>query len=368
MLLLAAILLLTVVVSAYLVTLWHRLQNCNQKPLDIKTFDNSNSPYHPSVFYFKEGWNGYKYWMAETPFSPSCKPYRDRNECPSIHVSNDGIIWSEISKNPIDDLTEKEVANLDYFSDPHLVFVKDRLECWYRKSDRHSKTDNHGNVTLNRKTTYDGKNWTEREILVDFKTGKSPLGKMVVSHSVIYTNSKYHIWYVDREHNITGGDMQREILYSISIDGKDWSVTNRCTLSGKETNPWHIDVNFIDGTFWLICYNYTDLTLWSSSNGIDFTYIKTILSPASIGSFYSNGLYRAVLIKDDKYKLYFSADNYFKTFIGIMEGDDPTSLKIVSGKMGQFCSFLNMGLQIWLRKKNSAKFICRHFIKKITQR
>ena len=110
---------------------WFDLAKYNQAPLSIKTFEGSNSPYHPSVLYFEEGWNGYKYWMSETPYSPKSKPYRDRNECPSIHVSNDGIVWTEINLNPIDNLAGKQVEELEYFSDPHLVFANDRLECWY---------------------------------------------------------------------------------------------------------------------------------------------------------------------------------------------------------------------------------------------
>ena len=102
-----------IVIIAWIVLAWIKLRPYNQKPLEINTFDGSNSPYHPSVLYFENGWNGYKYWMAETPFSPQSKPYEDRNECPSIHVSNDGINWTEIIKNPIDDLTEKEIEYIE---------------------------------------------------------------------------------------------------------------------------------------------------------------------------------------------------------------------------------------------------------------
>lgn len=50
---------------------WNRLNkgNFNQKPLAIHTFDDKESPYHPSVLFFEEGWQGHRYYMAETPFS-----------------------------------------------------------------------------------------------------------------------------------------------------------------------------------------------------------------------------------------------------------------------------------------------------------
>ena len=46
---------------SYISVLWIKLVPYNQKPLKIRTFDKSDSPYHPSVLYIENGWNGYKY-------------------------------------------------------------------------------------------------------------------------------------------------------------------------------------------------------------------------------------------------------------------------------------------------------------------
>ena len=122
---------------------YNQFQKYNQAPLIIKTPEGSNQPYHPSVIYIPEGWNGYKYWMAETPYPlgedgdwKGLPPYRERWENPCVHVSKDVIHWNDFedSQNPIDDLDENNIINKDYFSDPHLVFYKDTLECWYRIS------------------------------------------------------------------------------------------------------------------------------------------------------------------------------------------------------------------------------------------
>jgi len=87
------------------------LQGCNQKPLEIQTFDGSDSPYHPSVIYSSEGWNGYHYMMSETPFYfglPSVgDDYRDQYENPSIHYSNDGISWTKCLQ-PLDSLSKEQ--------------------------------------------------------------------------------------------------------------------------------------------------------------------------------------------------------------------------------------------------------------------
>lgn len=352
---------IAIILILYVAVSWHKLANFNQYPLEIRTFDRSDSPYHPSVLYFKNGWNGYKYWMVETPFSPQCKPYRDRNECPSIHVSNDGISWHEINVNPIDDLNDEEVKNLDYFSDPHLVFTNNQIECWYRISRRHGNINAHSNVELVRKISHDGINWSEREHLVDFTSKKQlALGKIEISHSVLYLNSEYNMWFVDYEDKKND---KRHIRYSKSPDGKVWSKASTCILSDININPWHIDVNYIGACFWLICYDYKNISLWSSIDGIHFSFDKILLKPSVIGSFYGNGLYRAVLIKDYEYKLYFSADNFNKTHIGVMRGKRPMDLEVFSCKPSSFCSFWKMTKDILEKKKRSVSFVLKRFVK-----
>lgn len=349
---------LLIVFFGYFATLWFKLKPYNQKPLDIKTFDGSNSPYHPTVLYFENGWNGYKYWMAETPFSPKCKPYEDRNECPSIHVSDDGFKWTETAVNPIDDLNEKEVGELDYFSDPHLVFINDRIECWYRFTHRKGIKDNYNNLQLVRKSSTDGINWSEREVMVNLATGEGePLGNMVVSPAILYENGKYRMWYVNSESRI-----YRELSYSESVDGKKWTTQKRCILRGQENMPWHIDVNCIDGKYYLISYDLNDLTLWYSDDGITFNYTDKLLAPSTTGSFYSYSLYRACIIKDEGFKIFFSANDSFKTYIGILEGAEIEELKMPAE--GLYRTIPGLVCHICSHKWRSVKFISRRFINK----
>lgn len=56
----------------------------------IPTYDGSYQLTHPKVLFFKNGWNGYHYWMSMTPYPREADIY----ENPSIVVSNDGISWS----------------------------------------------------------------------------------------------------------------------------------------------------------------------------------------------------------------------------------------------------------------------------------
>ena len=341
---------------------WFDLAKYNQAPLNIKTFDGSDSPYHPSVLYFEKGWNGYKYWMAQSPYSPNCKPYRDRNECPSIHVSNDGFIWTEITANPIDNLNEKEIKELDYFSDPHLVFTGNRIECWYRLTKRYGNENNRSDVYLLRKTSQNGVDWSEREVLVSLKEDhENGLGNMVVSPSIIYKDGTYHMWYVDSELN------KRNIAFSTSIDGYEWNNKIICKLEGKEISPWHIDVVQIKGTYYLTCYDFKDITIFQAQDKMNFRFIKTLLKPSTLGSFYGNSLYRASLIHDGKYKLYFSSDDIFNTYIGVMEGEEITSMQVKdinSSKHRNFIEFTCYKMKIDYRRYC---FICKNLFKRLSE-
>ncbi len=319
---------------------WNKLNkgNFNQKPLAIHTFDDKESPYHPSVLFFEEEWQGHRYYMAETPFSDTYpirgKNYRDQFECPSIHVSDDGLHWSEICENPIDRLERENLLSLDYFSDPHLVYKADAIECWYRISRRHGDYENHNDVSIIRKVTVDGKQWSERETLA-ILTDEHPLGNMVISPAVLYRENTYQMWYVD---SIDG---QRHIAYSTSPDGFCWSKKTNCLLTGRDINPWHMDVSFIDSVYRLIIYDRIDLSLWSSIDGKTFCYVKSLLLHSDvIGSFYYRELYRACLIKaDNLYRLYFSANDMRTTSIGVMEGTTPEELKLISVDDSQNCHF-----------------------------
>ena len=342
-------------------TYWIKLKKYNQKPLDIKTFEGSNCPYHPSVLYFETAWNGYKYWMIESPYKYGAMPYRDRYECPSLHTSNDGIKWIEITNNPIDDLDAKGVEELDYLSDPHLVFTGNRLECWYRLTKRYGNENNRSDVYLLRKTSQNGVDWSEREVLVSLKKdNNNGLGNMVVSPSIIYKDGIYHMWYVDSE-----SMGERHLSYSTSQDGKIWDKKTNCQLFGKQINPWHIDVALIKGTYYLTCYDFNDITVFQAQDNRNFHFIKTLLKPSTLGSFYGNGLYRATLIFDNSYKLYFSCDDIFSTYIGVMEGNTIDSMKVANTCEKGFRNFSKLLIYKFNVDRRHYGFIIKHFAKKL---
>ena len=67
--------------------------------LNIPTSDGAGQCNHPSVIDFLSEyqlpeWNGYRYWMAMTPY-----PNSDATkECPNLVASHDGINWKKANR------------------------------------------------------------------------------------------------------------------------------------------------------------------------------------------------------------------------------------------------------------------------------
>lgn len=326
---------------------WKKLTRYNQSPLYIKTFDGSNSPYHPSVLYKENGFAGYNYIMSETPFYLSLpndgENYRDQFECPSIHFSNDGIYWEETIPNPISTLTDEQRNNRDYYSDPDLIMTPVGIECWYRINRRYGDIHKQDNISLLRKKSKDGITWSHEEEIINLELfGESTvLGKIVISPAVIYDEGKYKLWFVD---NISPSKTcARNICYAeCDTYLKRWECGEKIKMNGLDISPWHIHVCKDKNIFWLIVYDKNNISLWKGQSETSFSFIRTLLRPSkSIGSFFSHSLYRACLVKinEGKYRLYFSGNDLFKTYIGIMEGDSPENLSLTSVNNAHFRSF-----------------------------
>ena len=291
--------------------------------------------------------------MAETPFYPYCKPYRDRNECPCIHVSNDGLHWTEVVENPLDNLDSTGEKQLDYYSDPHLVMDGDTLECWYRINKRYGNKNDHEHVYLLRRKTTDGMHWSERDTLFRL----SDIQELeIVSPAILHPDSTYQMWYVDNN----------KVFYIDSNNPRQWTNPKVCKLNGyDECIPWHIDVVNADGYYWLLIYDIVKirLSLWKSSDKMNFEFVKTILDPShACGSFYQNALYRSCLLKesDKNYKIYFSAFNEEMTFLGLMEGTSFRDMEIVNIDNANYSDFPLLLKYYFLTRWRAIYFRFRH--------
>lgn len=153
--------------------------------LDLSVDGHSQNT-HPGLIYFENGWNGYKFWMAVTPY-----PYGSAFlENPCIICSNDLKEWVEPSEtvNPLDAVPEAE-RNEWFNSDTELVFVDGLLEIWWRRRNNSPFSEE-----FYRRKSSDGINWTEKELCFKRETSSSEL-----SPSIIYENGKYKMWTMQAE-------------------------------------------------------------------------------------------------------------------------------------------------------------------------
>lgn len=289
-------------------------------------------PWHPSVVYKPEGWNGFKYWMAQTPYPPiEVLPYVDRYELPCIHFSNDGIHWSSIESNPIDDLTEDMIARHNYYSDPHLLIRENRMECYYRLTLLVDQQLENNKTLLLRKTSLDGFVWSESEIVADLRKDSDIdiWGGQIISQAVMWDKNQYKCWYVDR----SGYLVDRKINLTTSYDGIHWMKYVQCSLKGKNIDPWHIDVQYYDKKYQMIVFDMRGLFWFESDDGISFTFVSEILYPTRFFvDFYSEGLYRACSVKvDDVINIYFSAKNENRASIGLLRTNNRLSFQYIDG-------------------------------------
>jgi len=261
--------------------------------LIIPTYEDSGELTHPSVIYFTDGWNGYKYWMAMTPY-----PNADITlENPSIVVSNDGITWIEPEgiNNPIFPYSES-----DNNSDPEIFYDEDTDELWlYNRY-----------TVLERKTSSDGINWSEPVTVLDAVSNLEFL-----SPSIQKIDNTYYMWTVNIHNPKTP---PYELERRSSEDGVSWSDVTTCNITNFLESIgyliWHVDVVYIDYEYRMVvtAHQYSDLStnndlfFATSTNGLSWTFSRFKLLQKT-GNSWDAQLYKSSAVyKDGLIELYYS--------------------------------------------------------------
>lgn len=229
---------------------FERLKNAST-PLETPTYDNSGQTVHPDVVHFKDGWNGYKYWMATTPYPGG----NDQLENPSILASNDGLSWDVPAgvTNPL-----VSVPPCDHNSDPDMLYNDATGELWLYYLDTRRASHcaghqsqpyyNHNYVKLIKSS--DGIHWSQPITVVDWDLDSTPL---YVSPSIVKVGSAFYFWAVNAT-NFT-------IRTAQSSDGLTFGNSQAVSIGHS---VWHLDVEYIPSKneYWML-YNYP-----STPNGI----------------------------------------------------------------------------------------------------
>lgn len=297
-------------------------------PIQMLNYMGNNQNVHPKVLYFQNGFGNHKYWMAYTPYPFSNDDY----ENPCIAYSDDGLRWTNIDGNPLDNPN-----GVGYNSDTHLVYNDDtsELECWYRFVGDSSQTPRE--ETIYRQTSSDGVTWSTKEVVVSDTSGSIT---KYLSPAVIYDNGQYLIWCVSGTAFNDGIDFYTAPANDIS----NWTYVRTFRFSinddGVTVKPWHIDV-IKDGAQYimlLMCRNGTSVnnnkcSLFVTTSSDNTTYSTPNKVVEGSSNNWDKWMYRSSIVKiGNNYRIYYSAGTggtttiYSKSTwgIGICESDSLT--------------------------------------------
>lgn len=269
------------------------------QPLVTPTYDGSGQAVHPDVVDFHDitptgKWNGYRFWMAMTPYPYSASAL----ENPSILVSQDGINWS-VPPGLTNPLVDKPPTGWN--ADTELVydFHSGQLACMFIRTNE--------GVRITR--TDDGITWTPHAS-VDFPdwSGLSP--------SVLWDEnvSAWRMWHNGGLHTRTAP----------ALEGP-WTVGPG--TSGAPSPIWHSNVQRgPNGEFHLLAHTETNvngvLLAASSMNG--YTWVSNPTPLVTTAYHWSAAsLYRPthVLHEDgDRYRVWYCGKTIFGAYrIGYTE-------------------------------------------------
>lgn len=274
-----------------------------EKPEYMITYDGSGQTTHPSILYFPNGWKGWEYWMAITPY-----PYNnDGYEDPSIYASHDGRKW-EVPQGVTNPLAPKPEPG--HNCDVDLVYRTELDELWMY----YVEADDAAQSWVKLMRTGDGIHWSRPEIVLhDPQHMYSILSPSIER----LPDGRLHMWYVDTG---SGGykNQNNIVRHRSSADGIVWSDADTCTLTQPGWQIWHIDVHYDEQENELYAFypaypngkdsDYCELfyaqkrlgEAWSVSE-------KPVLTPGKAGAWDDFCIYRSsCLLEDGEVRLWYS--------------------------------------------------------------
>jgi hypothetical protein len=281
-----------------------RLYNITQSPsmnvssyLTIPDYPGAGTVVHPDVLYFAAGWNGYKYWMAYTPYPPASV------ENPSIAVSNDGTTWITPPglTNPLDANPGSGWNN----SDASLCMSADGTTTMYIFW-REYKSGSAEKIYMRSST--DGVTWAAETLIL---TGAVNNDSM--SPSVHWDGAQFVMYICN-----TAKYPTLQYRTCATIDGV-WSAASDVVFTNAHNlAPKHVDVILSGSTYYMIFMDVDSgvnggLYLATSTDGINFTTDPNFRIPAQVGV-WDYLPYRASLLPvGDGLDIYYSGMNNGET-------------------------------------------------------
>lgn len=267
---------------------------------------------HPSIVYIPTGFNGYKYWMAMTPYFGKIDLEKNPSQYENPHIfgSNDGIDWKDITSGPIDRPSCNAINS--YWSDVNLLFQNNQLILYYR-GNFFEKNYLNDNKTYTRfvvsRTSSDGLHWTDKNLVYSSNSNGANENSQILSPSFLNVNNKWLVYDVISSTNACkieegyGNQTKRFVSLrksdSFDRDYESYSKENICNFKnrpwGNNRDPWHLEVIYSSSNYYLMLLNignsdvnYGDtLYLAYSNDGKNFDVIeKPIINDSYKSTFF----------------------------------------------------------------------------------
>ena len=256
------------------------------KWISIPSYEGSGEVTHPKVLYFENGYNGYKYWMVNTPY-----PFNDAYyENPSIVVSNNGVDWIEPKgiKNPVSGYANI-IRDDSYYSDPYILYDGNKFELFFRKTKSYlnGSYKSNGYNYMYYINSNDGLKYSEPNIIMNNNSKEQ-----YMSMSVVKEDSIYKIWYV----NYDG-----KIRYVESNDLIEFTEPISVNISNFDKKVWHKEIQYVDNKYVCILMIKYKLFYTESVDGINFTTPKEIDTTLDNVDSSTCHIYKTSFVITDKY-------------------------------------------------------------------
>lgn len=250
-------------------------------PIEV---NNDTDVVHPSVLYFENGWNGYKYWMAINPYPKTQSSF----ENPWLLKSNSPDSgWELAHDGPIYGIPTGAVHN----SDCHIFMDKNETTMHYI-----NRPSTNNGCFIEYFSTTDGATFTERKTIIGEIEGHNYL-----SPSVCIYNNKYYMFVID-----TAKPSVVTVLEATNLED-EWMKVNEIIVPSCD-KFWHGEVKWVNEEFIAIITSGDaqggQLHIGKFATPFDAS-MTTRTTPifSTIGEFGSSALYKCSFIVDENLDL-----------------------------------------------------------------
>jgi hypothetical protein len=274
------------------------------------TFMSTPVPYfgtelvHPDILFFANGWNGYRYWMAITPYPNADSAY----ENPSVYASTDGQTWVTPpgGTNPV--VTAPPVIGGTYNSDPDFVDGLDGKVYLFHRSAG-------GGSRIGVTSSSNGITWATPVLLFAPDLNTEQPGSM----GIVFDGVTWFMYYVDLRESVTKTIRRRTASSPLGPWSEPTVITIGSPPGGKEF--WHLDAIHYAGRIILLLDiansnsfgGQGDLYLaWSDDGGTTFTLgASPVLARTASG--WNASIYRSTFLPiqdglETRFAIWFSAN------------------------------------------------------------